>query len=162
IVEGDTAGTAYGTGTFGSRSAVIGYGSISRASDEVVDKVKQIAAYALEANPADIELRNGKAVVKGSPDRAMDLLMVGYTAYFGAFVGGSRPPGLDPALTATRSYESPETYANGCVAAVVEVDVETGQVRIEQMVAVEDCGVMLNPMVVEGQIAGSTAQGIGA
>jgi carbon-monoxide dehydrogenase large subunit len=162
IVEGDTAGTAYGTGTYGSRSAVIGYGSISRAADEVVDKVKQIAAHALEANPADIELRDGKAVVKGSPDRALDLLMVGYTAYFGAFVGGSRPPGLDPALTATRSYEPPETYSNGCVAAVVEVDVETGQVRIERIVAVEDCGVMLNPMVVEGQIAGSTAQGIGA
>jgi CO/xanthine dehydrogenase Mo-binding subunit len=162
IVEGDTQATAYGTGTYGSRSAVIGYGAISRASQEVVDKIKQIAAHAFEANPADIELRDGKAVVKGSPDKSMDMLMVGFTAYFGAFVGGSRPPGLDPALTATRSYEPPESYANGCAAAIVEVDAETGVVRLERMVVVEDCGTMLNPMVVEGQIAGATAQGIGA
>jgi CO/xanthine dehydrogenase Mo-binding subunit len=87
--------------------------------------------------------------------------MVGFTAYFGAFVGGSRPPGIDPVLTSTRSYDPPETYANGCAAAIVEVDVETGEVTIERAAIVDDCGVMLNPMVVDGQMIGAAAQGIG-
>ena len=161
IVEGDTAATAYGTGTWGSRSAVVGSGSITRAAAEVREKMVAIAAHALEASPEDIEIYDGNATVKGSPDKSISVTMIAYTAYFGAFVGGSRPPGLDPALTATRSYEPPESYANGCVAAIVEVDVETGAVTLERVVAVEDCGTMLNPMVVEGQIAGAVAQGIG-
>jgi len=161
IVEGDTAATAYGTGTWGSRSAVVGGGSITRAAAEVREKMVAIAAHALEASPEDIEIYDGNATVKGSPDKSISVTMIAYTAYFGAFVGGSRPPGLDPALTATRSYEPPESYANGCVAAIVEVDVETGAVTLERVVAVEDCGTMLNPMVVEGQIAGAVAQGIG-
>ena len=161
ILEGDTAVTAYGTGTWGSRSAVIGGGSIMRAADEVREKLVAIAAHAFEASPGDIEIYDGNATVKGSPDKSISVTMIAYTAYFGAFVGGTRPPGLDPALTATRSYEPPESYANGCIAAVVEVDVETGQVELQQVVVVDDCGIMLNPTVVEGQIAGATAQGIG-
>ncbi len=76
--------------------------------------------------------------------------------------GGPRPDDVDPALTSTRSYDPPETYSNACIAAVVEVDAETGQVRIERIVVVEDCGTVLNPMVVEGQVIGAIAQGIGA
>ena len=91
----------------------------------------------------------------------MAMMMVGFTAYFGAFVGGTRPPGIDPALTSTRSYDPPETYANGCAAAVVEVDVETGVVTVEQLAIVDDCGVVLNPLVVDGQLAGAVAQGVG-
>ncbi len=161
IVEGDTAATAYGLGTWGSRSAVIGGGSITRAAEEVREKIIAIAAHAMEASPADIELYDGNATVKGSPDKSMPMLMIGFTAYFGAFVGGTRPPGIDPALTATRSYEPPESYGNGCIAMVVEVDAETGEVEIEKVAAIGDCGVMLNPMVVDGQLAGATAQGIG-
>jgi len=161
IVEGDTAATAYGTGTWGSRSAVVGGGSIRRAAAEVREKMVAIAAHALEASPEDIEIYDGTATVKGSPDKSISVTMIAYTAYFGAFVGGSRPPGLDPALTATRSYEPPESYANGCIAAVVEVDAETGLVMLERVVVVDDCGVMLNPTIVEGQIAGAVAQGIG-
>jgi carbon-monoxide dehydrogenase large subunit len=161
IVQGDTGATAYGTGTWGSRSAVVGSGAIHRAASEVREKLVAIAAHAMEANPEDIELYDGNAYVKGSPDKSMPMLMIGFTAYFGAFVGGSRPPGMDPALTATRSYEPPESYANGCVAAIVEVDPETGQVTLERVVAIDDCGVMLNPTVVEGQVAGGIAQGIG-
>jgi carbon-monoxide dehydrogenase large subunit len=161
IVQGDTDSVAYGAGTFGSRGAVIGYGSISRAAEEVAEKVKQIAGLALEAAPEDIELQNGNAVVRGVPDKAMPMMMVGFTAYFGAFVGGKRPPGMDPALTSTRSYDPPETYANGCVASVVEVDVETGVVRVEKVVIVDDCGTILNPMVVDGQLIGAAAQGVG-
>ena len=161
IVQGDTSQTAYGAGTFGSRGAVIGYGSISRAAAEVADKVKQIAGHALEVSPEDIELREGNAVVRGAPDKSMPMIMVGFTAYFGAFVGGKRPPGLDPVLTSTRSYDPPETYANGCGTAIVEVDIETGAVTVERVAFVDDCGVMLNPMVVDGQIIGAAAQGIG-
>jgi carbon-monoxide dehydrogenase large subunit len=161
IVQGDTSQAAYGAGTFGSRGAVIGYGAISRASAEVADKVKQIAGHALEVAPEDIELSNGNAVVRGAPDKSMPMLMVGFTAYFGAFVGGSRPPGLDPTLTSTRSYDPPETYANGCCAAIVEVDVETGAVKVERIAIVDDCGTMLNPLVVDGQLIGAAAQGIG-
>jgi carbon-monoxide dehydrogenase large subunit len=161
IVQGDTAQAAYGAGTFGSRGAVIGYGSISRAAAEVAEKVKQIAGHALEASPEDIELRDGNAVVRGAPEKSMAMMMVGFTAYFGAFVGGTRPPGIDPALTSTRSYDPPETYANGCCAAVVDVDVETGVVSIEQLVIVDDCGTVLNPLVVDGQLIGAVAQGVG-
>src|SRR5262249_24091634 len=138
-----------------------GGGAITRAATEVRDKIVRIAAHALEANPDDIELYDGEARVKGSPDKSIAMMMIGFTAYFGAFVGGTRPPGMDPALTATRSYEPPESYANGCIVAVVEVDPETGLVDLQQVGVVDDCGVMLNPMVVEGQIAGATAQGIG-
>lgn len=161
IVQGDTAQAAYGTGTFGSRGAVIGYGSISRAAEEVAEKVRRIAGTALEVSPQDIELRDGNAVVRGAPDKSTPMMMVGYTAYFGAFVGGKRPPGIDPVLTSTRSYQPPETYANGCGAAIVEVDAETGVVTLERVVFIDDCGTMLNPMVVDGQIIGAAAQGIG-
>jgi carbon-monoxide dehydrogenase large subunit len=161
IVQGDTSQTAYGSGTFGSRGAVIGYGAISRAAAEVADKLKQIAGHSLEIAPEDLELRDGKAVVRGSPEKAMAMMMVGFTAYFGAFVGGTRPAGIDPVLTSTRSYDPPETYANGCAAAIVEVDVETGIVTVERVAIVDDCGVMLNPMVVDGQLIGAAAQGIG-
>ena len=115
----------------------------------------------MEVSPQDIELRDGNAVVRGAPDKSMPMMMVGYTAYFGAFVGGKRPPGIDPVLTSTRSYEPPETYANGCGAAIVEVDAETGVVTLERVVFIDDCGTMLNPMVVDGQIIGAAAQGIG-
>ncbi|MEZ5101606.1 MAG: xanthine dehydrogenase family protein molybdopterin-binding subunit [Thermoleophilia bacterium] len=162
VVQGDTDRTVYGTGSYGSRSAVVGFGSLARACDEVADKLKRIAAYNLEVAPEDIELVDGKAVVRGAPDRSIEMLMLGYTAYFGAFVGGKRPPDIDPYLTSTRSYDPPETYSNGCCAAIVEVDPETGVVRIDRLAFVDDCGVMLNPTLVEGQLAGASAQGIGA
>jgi carbon-monoxide dehydrogenase large subunit len=161
VSEGDTAASAYGTGTYGSRSMVIAYGSISRAAGEVAEKIKKLAGLALEVSPDDIELRGGNAVVKGAPEKAWPMIMVGLTAHFGAFVGGRRPPDMDPTLTSTRSYDPPESYANGCCVTTVEVDVETGAVSIERCVFVDDCGVMVNPMVVEGQIAGAAVQGIG-
>ena len=162
IVEGDTADTAYGTGTWGSRTAIVGGGALIRAAGEVREKLVAFAAHALEASAEDIELHDGNAFVKGSPDRSISVTMIAYTAYFGAFVGGSRPPDLeDPALTSTRSYQPPESYANGCVAVVLEVDAETGKVELERVVAVDDCGTILNPAIVEGQIAGGIAQGLG-
>ena len=157
--QGDTASAVYGAGTYASRSAVLGGGTIMKAGRDVREKMIRIAAEAMEANPDDIDLYDGKATVKGSPDKSMSVEEIAQLAYFGHT---NRPADLEePALTSTRSYDPPENYNNSSYAAIVEVDIDTGQIEVERFVAVEDCGVMLNPMVVEGQIAGGVAQGIG-
>ena len=156
VVQGDTAATAYSTGSFGSRTAVIGSGAIMRAAGDVRDKLLAIAAHLFEAAADDLELADGHISVLGSPDKNLTIREVATAAYWGPW-----PDDLDPALIATRSYDPPETYSNACIAVVVEVDAETGQVKIERIVAVEDCGTVLNPAVVEGQVIGAIAQGIG-
>ncbi|HEV7845162.1 MAG TPA: xanthine dehydrogenase family protein molybdopterin-binding subunit [Thermoleophilaceae bacterium] len=158
IKYGDTEGVPYSTGTFASRSGVIGSGLIMRAGGDVRDKLLRLAAHLMEVSPADIELSGGKAFVRGAPDTARTIKEVAQYAYFGP---GSRQLEGDMALTSTRSYDPPESYSNGTIAVVVEVDPETGKVTIERTVAIEDCGVMLNPTIVEGQVAGAVAQGIG-
>jgi carbon-monoxide dehydrogenase large subunit len=157
VVQGDTAATAYATGSYGSRTAVIGSGAIMRAAGDVREKLLGIAAHLFEAAAADLELANGRISVRGSPEKSFSIREVATAAYV-----GPRPDDIDPALIATRSYDPPETYSNACIAVVVEVDGETGQVRIERIVAVEDCGTVLNPAVVEGQVIGAIAQAIGA
>ncbi len=157
VVQGDTAATAYATGSYGSRTAVIGSGAIMRAAGDVRDKLLRIAAHLLEAAAEDLELADGQIFVRGSRTKSVSIGEVASAAYF-----GPRPDDVDPALVSTRSYDPPETYSNACIAVVVEVDAETGQVRIERIVAVEDCGTVLNPAVVEGQVIGAIAQGIGA
>jgi carbon-monoxide dehydrogenase large subunit len=157
VVQGDTATTAYATGSYGSRTAVIGSGATIRAAGDVREKLLGIAAHLFEASAADLELADGHISVCGSPDKSRSIREVATAAYW-----GPRPDDMDPALIATRSYDPPETYSNACIAVVVEVDGETGQVRIERIVAVEDCGTVLNPAVVEGQVIGAIAQGIGA
>jgi carbon-monoxide dehydrogenase large subunit len=159
VTFGDTGIAPFGSGTYASRSAVVGGGAVMRAARDVRRKLLELAAHAMEANPDDMELVDGVAHVKGAPQRTMSVAEIAGFAHFG---GHRRPEGLEPALTATRSYDPPETYANGTVAAVVEVDVATGVVHLLRLVAIEDCGVMLNPLVVDGQIAGAIAQGIGA
>jgi carbon-monoxide dehydrogenase large subunit len=157
VVQGDTARTAYATGSYGSRTAVIGSGAIRRAAGDVRDKLLAIAAHLFEAATDDLELADGRISVLGSPDKSFTIREVATAAYWGPW-----PADMDPALIATRSYDPPETYSNACIAVVVEVDAETGQVKIERIVAVEDCGTVLNPAVVEGQVIGAIAQGIGA
>jgi carbon-monoxide dehydrogenase large subunit len=157
VVQGDTTGTAYATGSYGSRTAVIGSGAIIRAAGDVRDKLLAIAAHLFEAAPDDLELAAGSISVLGSPEKSFTIREVATAAYW-----GPRPDDMDPALVATRSYDPPETYSNACIAVVAEVDAETGQVRIERIVAVEDCGTVLNPAVVEGQVIGAIAQGIGS
>ena len=160
VVQGDTASAVYGMGTYASRGAVVGAGSISRAAGEVRTKLARLASEALEASPDDMELEDGRAFVRGAPDRGMTFGEIANFAYFGYT---RRPADLEePAPTSTRSYEPKECYSNATMAAVVEVDAETGEVDVQRFVAVEDCGTMLNPMVVEGQVTGGVAQGIGA
>ena len=157
VVQGDTATGAYSTGSWGSRTALVGGGAVLLATDDVRRKVLQIAAHELEANEDDLEIEDGIVSVCGSPDRARSVAAVASAAY-----AGRVPNGLEPALTSTRSYDPPATYSNACIACVVEVDAETGRVSVERLVAVEDCGTILNPMLVDGQVAGAVAQGVGA
>jgi carbon-monoxide dehydrogenase large subunit len=157
--DGDTGRAPYGMGTWASRSGVIGAGSIMRAGREVREKLIKVAAHAMEVGIDDIELEHGVAAVKGVPGKSMTVAEIAGLAYFG---GSFRPADLtEPYLSAARSYDPPQAYTNGCVAAVVEVDVETGAIEIQKMAIAEDCGQMLNPMVVDGQILGACAQGVG-
>ena len=128
-----------------------------RATDDVRRKLLLVAAHELEASDADLDLEDGIVSVRGSPSRALTVADVAAAAY-----AGRAPDGLDPTLTSTRSYDPPATYSNACIACVVEVDVETGRVSVDRLVAVEDCGTVLNPMLVDGQVAGAVAQGVGA
>jgi carbon-monoxide dehydrogenase large subunit len=158
VLEGDTGLGAYAAGTFGSRTAVIGGGSLILAAGDVKAKLIQIAAHLLEANASDLEYVRGGVSVKGVPNRSLSLSELARVAYFRF---SELPRGFDTTLTATRSYEPGETYGNGTVVAVVEVDADTGLVNIQKIVAVEDCGTIINPLVVDGQIVGGVAQGIG-
>jgi carbon-monoxide dehydrogenase large subunit len=157
VVQGDTATTAYSTGSWGSRTAVIAGGSVLRATADVRRKLLQIAANELEASESDLELEDATVTVRGSPNRSLTVAEVAAAAY-----GARAPAGVDPSLTATRSYDPPATYSNACIACIVEVDADTGRVTIERIVAVEDCGTVLNPLLVDGQVAGAIAQGVGA
>jgi carbon-monoxide dehydrogenase large subunit len=160
ILYGDTARDPYGAGTQASRSAVVGSGATSQASRTIREKIFRIAAHLLEAAPEDIELRGGGRVgVKGVPDRGVTLREIAHTAHFHL---AGLPEGETPGLETTGRYDPPfASFSNATHACVVEVDVETGQVHINKYVVVEDCGTMLNPMVVDGQILGATVQGIG-
>jgi carbon-monoxide dehydrogenase large subunit len=156
---GDTESGSWGMGTWASRSAVIGTGAIRDAAGQVRQRLLALAGTMLEASPEDIELRDATAVVKGAPTRSVP---IGEVAIFGYLGGFLRPEEVQrTGLTASAGHDPEETYANGCGAAVVEVDVETGAVTLDQVVAVEDCGKVLNPMIVKGQIAGAVAMGIG-
>ena len=168
VREGDTATSAWGMGTWGSRTAVIYGGTILRAARDVRERIAQLAGHMLECNPADIVIEDGRVWVSGSPSTAVAFADVASFAYFGTEIArhsasrGGRPAELELPLTATRSYSPPQTFSNGAVAAVVAVSPATGVVNVERIAFVEDCGTMLNPMIVDGQITGSIAQAIGA
>jgi carbon-monoxide dehydrogenase large subunit len=161
VVPGDTDGLPYGVGTFASRVAVLASASATHAAGEVRKKALAIAAERLEAAVEDLVLEDGRVTVRGVPGRGLPL------GEIAAIASAPRPgyalPGrMDPGLEAT-GYVSvtQSTYSSGAHAAVVEVDSDTGAVRVLRYVAVDDCGVMINPMVVEGQVHGGIAHGIG-
>jgi carbon-monoxide dehydrogenase large subunit len=160
VIEGDTQRAAYGMGTFASRSAVIGGGTIIRAANDVRMKLLKIAAHVMEANEADLNIDEGVVFVKGSPDRSMTVAELAHITYFDRF---RRPPvdDVEPILSASRHYDPPETYSYGSHCLIIELDPQTGKIDIKRIVAVEDCGTMINPKVVEGQMRGGIAQGIG-
>jgi carbon-monoxide dehydrogenase large subunit len=156
IIAGDTDETPYGWGTFASRSMVLSGGASKLAASKLRTKIAGIAADMLEAAPEDIVLQDGEAQVMGS-GVAVGIDQVARRAYHQAHLLGE---GVDPGLYASATYDPEGTFSNACHAAIVEVEPATGQVRIHRYVIAEDAGVLINPMIVDGQIHGGVAQGI--
>ena len=179
VRTGDTRRFKWATGTFASRIGVVASNAVAQAAQQVRDKAAEIAARILEANEADIVFEDGHVSVRGSPDVRVPLRQIAVlanplryafskealaaTQFVGDGGEAEAPPVSEvaPGLEAT-AYNSPKhaTFASGAHAVVVEVDVETGEVRLLRYVIVHDCGRMINPAVVEGQVHGGTAQGI--
>jgi carbon-monoxide dehydrogenase large subunit len=159
VLSGDTAMVPYGGGTWASRGMPIGGGATLLAARSLAAKIKRLAASLLEASTEDIELADARAAVRGSPDRALSFSELARTVHFRS----NELKGLEPSLETTVHFANPVpwTFTNGAHLAMVEVDVETGAVRVLKYVAVDDCGRIVNPALVEGQIAGGIAQGIG-
>ena len=157
IIHGDTEMVAFGMGTYGSRSLAVGGSAIMKSIDKIIEKGKKIAAHKLEASEGDIDFADGKFTVKGT-DKSVAFGDVALTAY----VPHHYPAGLEPGLDFSSFYDPVNfTYPFGCHIAVVEVDKETGAVKLNRFIAVDDVGNVINPMIVEGQIHGGIVQGIG-
>ena len=157
VVHGDTDRTPYGWGTFASRSLVIAGGASVLAARKVRAKLKKIASHLLETAADDIVLTDGVARVAGT-DRALPIETLARAAYHQVHLFKGE---IDPAICETATYDPPGTFSNACHACIVEVDPETGRVTIERFVVAEDAGRLVNPMIVDGQIVGGVAQGIG-
>ena len=157
FIQGDTAMTPYGWGTWGSRSAVAGGGAVINATSKIREKMMRVAANLMEVSPRDLEAREGKISVKGVPGKNMSLRDVAHAAIYSTDITADEEPGLE----ASNYYKAPTPYANATHVAIVEVDPAIGLVKILRYLVVEDCGRIINPMIVEGQISGGVAQGIG-
>jgi aerobic carbon-monoxide dehydrogenase large subunit len=160
VVHGDTLQNPFSVvGTGGSRAATMGSGSALGATRLVKQKVLQIVSKLLEADEADLEIAEGKVQVRGVPSRGLTLGEVAAVAYL---TPSRLPEGMTPGLEATYDFRIPDGgWAQATHCCIVEVDIETGQVKILRYLAVEDCGTMINPAIVEGQVRGGVAQGIG-
>ncbi len=158
IVHGDTANTPMGMGTYGSRSIAVGGSAMVRATEKIINKAKKIASHLLEASEGDIELKDGAFTVAGT-----DKSVAWGDVTLAAYVPHNYPlEDLEPGLEETAFYDpSNFTYPAGAYACEVELDPETGHVRIEKFVSADDFGNVINPMIVEGQVHGGIAQGIG-
>jgi aerobic carbon-monoxide dehydrogenase large subunit len=157
VIHGDTEKTPVGMGTYGSRSLAVGGEAIAKSCDKLIAKGKKIAAHLLEASEADIEFKNGQFSVAGT-DRSKSMGEVVFTAY----VPHNYPPDLEPGMEEGAFFDPPNfTFPAGTYICEVEIDPDTGVVRIEKLVAVDDFGNVVNPMIVEGQVHGGLVHGIG-
>jgi carbon-monoxide dehydrogenase large subunit len=159
VIHGDTDTGPFGWGTYGSRSLSVGGEAIARAAEKVQDKAKKVCAALLEAAPEDIELADGAFRVKGSPDKSMTMAEISGAAHIPP---QELPTDIEPGLEETSFYD-PENFVFpfGAHACIVDVDVETGKVKVVDYHAVDDCGPAINPMLIEGQIHGGIAHAIG-
>ena len=159
VLHGDTDQGAWGWGTYGSRSLAVGGEAIARAARKVQDKAKRICAALLEAAPEDIEVVDGKFGVRGSPDKSMTMAEISGAAHIPP---NELPADIEPGLEESSFYD-PENFVFpfGAHACVVDVDAETGKVKVVRYVSVDDCGPAINPMLIDGQVHGGIAHAIG-
>ncbi len=158
IVAGDTETTPQGWGTYGSRSTAVCGSAVKVAAQRVKEKAKKIAAHLMEANEADLEWNDGTFRVKGSPDQSKSFAEVALMAN----VAWNMPAGVEPGLEATAFFDPTNfVYPFGTHICTVEVNPDTGEVKILRYIAVDDCGPQINPMIVDGQVHGGVIQGIG-
>jgi carbon-monoxide dehydrogenase large subunit len=154
---GDTLGTPFGYGTYASRSAAVGGMAVFNSTQKIKEKAKRLAAHILEAAPEDMTYEDGKAFVKGSPDKAKTIQELAGAAA----LAYSLPAGMEPFLDDVTYYDPPEcTYPFGTHICVVEVDKDTGEVKLLRYLSVDDVGKKINPLIVDGQIHGGIAQGV--
>ncbi len=154
VMEGDTDNTPYGLGTYASRSTPVAGAATAVISRKLREKARKIAAHLLEASEDDLEWEPGAFFVKGSPDSRATIQDVAFAAYT------NPPDGEEPGLEGVHYYDPPNmTYPFGSYVVVVEVDPETGVWKVDRMVALDDCGVRINPMIVDGQIQGGLTEG---
>ncbi len=157
VVHGDTGRAPYGMDTYWSRSLAVGGQAIKKAADNLIEKAKVIAAHQLECSPGDLEFADGQFSVKGDPEKAQPLAAVA----FEAFTAHNLPDGVEPTLQGEATVDPEDfSYPHGTHLAAMEVDTDTGRVTVRKYVAVDDVGVQVNPMIVEGQVHGGLAQGI--
>lgn len=162
ISEGDTSLIAFGVGTIASRSTVVSGEAIRLASERLIKRVRELAAFALECSPEDIELQDGKAIVRGAPARSITFQELVQRGMPGFDRNLKRPEGFDPVLEETYYYEPPTvTWSYATHAALVEVDTDTGKVDILKYAIAHDCGTVINPLLADAQIHGGLAQGLG-
>jgi carbon-monoxide dehydrogenase large subunit len=154
VQHGDTDNTPYGLGTYGSRSTPVGGAATAVITRKLREKARRIAAHLLEASADDLEWEPGRFHVKGNPSSGVTIQEIALAAYT------NPPPGEEVGLEGVHYYDPPNmTFPFGTYVVVVEVDPETGVWKVLRMVAVDDCGVRINPMIVEGQIHGGLAEG---
>ncbi len=157
VVHGDTDRSPYGWGTFASRSLVISGGASLLAAKKVRAKLLKMASHMLEASPDDITLKSGSAYVTGT-DRSVSIATMARAAYHQTHIFKGE---IEPGLTEVGSYDPSGTFSNACHVALVEVDIATGQVGVQKFLIAEDAGLIINPMIADGQVHGGVAQGIG-
>lgn len=155
VEEGDTDTAPYGLGTYASRSTPVSGAATAVAARKIRDKAKKIAAHLLEASEEDLEWEPGKFLVKGAPGKSKTIQEIAFAAYTNI------PPGLEAGLEAVDYYDPPNlTFPFGTYVCVVDIDKGTGEVKVRRFVAVDDCGNIINPMIVEGQIHGGLTEGL--
>jgi aerobic carbon-monoxide dehydrogenase large subunit len=155
VEEGDTDTAPYGLGTYASRSTPTAGAATSMASRKIRDKARKIAGHLLEVNEEDLEWEPGKFYVKGAPSKSKSIQEIAFAAYTDI------PPGLEAGLEAVHYYDPPNlTFPFGTYICVVDIDRGTGEVKVRRFVAVDDCGNIINPMIVEGQIHGGLTEGL--